>query len=314
MNVDEDDPVVSLQPDEGGFIEEVTVEASPDGIYTDPGAVCVDWHHHPITISAHGDSATGMEDVGDEDGHKQVALEELAIGGDIVDMSVPDVYHVTYTCVDGQGRDAVDAVREVTVVDSTKPTIELQGASTIFVEAGFEYQDDWATASDTLDGQIDDSVYTQLEETDVSDASSGSMDALLTGNVVAHPKVGTYVLSFLVNDNAENPQVQVEHRTIIVQDTLAPVISLKAETTEGNWETLHVSSANDLGVNDEQNLAGVGQADGGSNPFVNTNLVVMAETATSGANTWVVGGVASALTGLALLAFSQSKTTTAVPV
>merc|ERR1712167_482934 len=109
-----------------------------------------------------------------------------------------------------------------------------------------------------------------------------------------------------VSDDALNPQVQVQQRTIIVQDTLAPEISLKAETTEGNWETLHVSSANDLGVNDEQNLAGVAM----SNPFINTNLV-MAETATSGANTWVVGGVASALTGLALLAFSQSKTTTA---
>merc|ERR1712167_334559 len=113
-----------------------------------------------------------------------------------------------------------------------------------------------------------------------------------------------------VSDDALNPQVQVQQRTIIVQDTLAPEISLKAETTEGNWETLHVSSANDLGVNDEQNLAGVAT----TNPFIDTNLVMMAETGTSGANTWVVGGVASALTGLALLAFSKSKTTTAVPV
>merc|ERR1711881_350910 len=76
-------------------------------------------------------------------------------------------------------------------------------------------------------------------------------------------------------------------RTVVVIDTLKPVISLTyngKKVTSGN----HV----DTGVNAQ------------ANPFK-----LMAETATtSSVNGWVVGAAASAVTGLALLGYSMRKT------
>merc|ERR1712127_1029426 len=88
--------------------------------------------------------------------------------------------------------------------------------------------------------------------------------------------------------------------TIKVQDTLKPVISLHF-----NKKMIHKSGAGNRGTNGQFNPAHGAAA----NPYF------MAESATS-VNGWVIGAIASAVTGVALLGFSARKSTvaTSVPV
>lgn len=71
-------------------------------------------------------------------------------------------------------------------------------------------------------------------------------------------------------------------RTVVVEDTLKPVISLKYKGTKV--------------------------------PQAGLSVKWMAETASSSVNGWIIGSVASAVTGLALLGFSARKTEVPVPV
>merc|ERR1712028_322019 len=95
-------------------------------------------------------------------------------------------------------------------------------------------------------------------------------------------------------------ELQGPDRTIKVQDTLKPVISLHF-----NKKMIHKSGAGNRGTNGQFNPAHGAAA----NPYF------MAESATS-VNGWVIGSIASAVTGVALLGFSARKSTvaTSVPV
>ena len=91
-------------------------------------------------------------------------------------------------------------------MDNTAPVITLLGAPEVTIEAGATYSDAGATATDTTDGDLTESI--------------------ITVNPVDTSKLGTYVITFNVTDSANNNASEVS-RKVIVQDTSDPVISLK---------------------------------------------------------------------------------------
>ena len=131
------------------------------------------------------------------DGAIQVELDNK------VNTQVPGSYLVSFTATDAAGNAAVEVTRTVIVEDTLLPVITLTGSASVTIEAGSQYQDAGATASDTLDGaiavEVDNKVNTQVP--------------------------GSYVVTYTATDAAGNAAVEVT-RTVIVEDTLLPVITL----------------------------------------------------------------------------------------
>lgn len=113
---------------------------------------------------------------------------------------------------------------------------------------------------------------------------------------IAHAETGKYVVSYNVKDKAGNAAV-TKKRTVIVADTLPPVIALKL-----NGKLIHTS-----GTKNRRNKA----YDAKVNPFLAAGL--MEEESTS-VNGWVIGAVGAAVAGVALLGMSTKSTVTSVPV
>merc|ERR1712054_640510 len=193
---------------------------------------------------------------------------------------------------------------------------------------------------------------------------------------ISRAEAGVFVIYYHVTDNAGNTEVQPSPaRTVIVKDTLPPVISLHLSngTAYHNIQTSHtIKDINDV---DKQGLlynefsnneavtqspravanpATVSDVDGGGNPWLkssyqptgadvtpnnfaspsesaakmNTYAVdnggqsityngydnYMAEQRASSANGWVIGAAASAIAGLALLAYSRKQQSRVVTV
>jgi hypothetical protein len=131
-------------------------------------------------------------------------------------------------------------------------------------------------------------------------------------------EVGEFTIKYRCKDAAGNKDEDWESqnpikRIVIVKDTLAPVISLHLN------KQMIASSKNDnsptYGLGNERNPAEVpvNSATGLGNP----NLSLMAENTASSVNGWIIGALASAVSGLALLGYSLRKTNnvvTSVPV
>merc|ERR1712167_242973 len=158
----------------------------------------------------------------------------------------------------------------VVVQDNTCPTCKVPGGtSTITVEASFPYTEEQSTCTDPLDGAMPNAhVY-------------GTVDV---------EKTGTYVLTYSVTDKNGNGDgrtctapsgAKTDHftKTVVVEDTMIPIISLKYR---------------------------------GTNP-----VGMMAEQSTTTVNGWVIGAVASAVSGVALLGYAATRkatVATSVPV
>lgn len=117
-----------------------------------------------------------------------------------VDVNTPGTYTITYSATDGSHPST--ATRTVTVVDTTPPTVTLNGASSVTVECHTSFTDPGATATDSCAGSLPVTV-------------SGSVD-------VNTP--GTYTLSYSANDGTNTT---TKTRTVTVVDTTPPVITLK---------------------------------------------------------------------------------------
>ncbi|TYB77235.1 immunoglobulin-like domain-containing protein, partial [Bizionia myxarmorum] len=105
-----------------------------------------------------------------------------------------------------EGNSAAQVIRTVTVQDTTDPTITLNGAATITVEACGTYTELGVTANDPCFGDISGSI--------VIDASA-----------VNTAVVGTYTVTYNVTDAKGNPAAQIT-RDVEVEDTSAPTITL----------------------------------------------------------------------------------------
>lgn len=102
------------------------------------------------------------------------------------------------------------AANKAIVIDTTAPTITLNGSTPINVEVGSVYADDGATATDTVDGTRTANI--------------------ITVNPVNTNVLGTYTVTYDVSDVAGNAATQVT-RTVNVVDTTKPVISLVGSPT-----------------------------------------------------------------------------------
>ena len=133
--------------------------------------------------------------------------------------------------------------------------------------------------------------------------------AKLSVGDLTHAVPGEYLIHYMVQDKSNNKDADWMRgkrvsRSVIVRDTLPPVIvmSIGGKT--------HVSDSSARGLNGVTNPAG----DAATNPFISASQLMAEETSTS-VNGWVMGAAASAVTGLALLAFSKnSAVATIVPV
>ncbi|MCF6229899.1 MAG: DUF5011 domain-containing protein, partial [Gammaproteobacteria bacterium] len=91
-------------------------------------------------------------------------------------------------------------------VDETVPEITLLGENPLDLSVGGTYTESGATASDNVDGDITSNI-------------------VIAGTTVDTAAVGTYVVTYNVNDAAGNAAVQVT-RTVNVADTHPPEITL----------------------------------------------------------------------------------------
>jgi hypothetical protein len=123
-----------------------------------------------------------------------------------VNVNAVGTYHVTYTSTDGTN--VATATRTVTVVDTTPPTITLNGSNPMTVECHTSFTDPGATAHD---------------------GCSGDSAATASGTVNVNSP-GTYTITYNASDPSGNAATAVT-RTVKVVDTIAPTLTLKNVTT-----------------------------------------------------------------------------------
>jgi hypothetical protein len=116
----------------------------------------------------------------------------------------PLVITRTYTATDAAGNTDSEA-QTITVIDNTPPVITLNGANPQYVECHTSYPELGATANDNC---------------------TASFAATPSGTVDVNT-VGTYTITYNATDAAGNAATPVT-RTVIVQDTIAPTITLNS--------------------------------------------------------------------------------------
>ena len=124
----------------------------------------------------------------------------VIIGGDPVNITQIGNYTVTYDATDTAGNIATQVNRIVIVQDTTAPIITLIGNSTQYVEFASNYTDLNATTDD-------------------------GTSVIIGGDPVNITQIGNYTVTYDATDTAGNIATQV-NRTVIVQDTTAPIITL----------------------------------------------------------------------------------------
>ena len=120
-----------------------------------------------------------------------------------VDTTMPGTYVLSYNYTDQAGNVATTIMRTVTVLDTTAPTILLNGESQVVLEAGNDYIDAGASWTDLVDGEGTPNL-------------SGDVNSNLPG---------TYTLTYQITDAARNAAQEVT-RTVMVVDTTVPFITL----------------------------------------------------------------------------------------
>ncbi len=115
-------------------------------------------------------------------------------------------YKITYNASDPSGNPAAPVTRTVNVVDTTKPTIALNGSSPMTVECHTSFTDPGAIATD---------------------ACAGTFAATPSGSVDPNT-VGTYTITYNASDPSGNPATSMT-RTVNVVDTTKPVITISGD-------------------------------------------------------------------------------------
>ncbi|MDH3326044.1 MAG: DUF5011 domain-containing protein, partial [Gammaproteobacteria bacterium] len=120
-----------------------------------------------------------------------------------VDTSKVGTYTVTYNVKDFSGNRATELFRTVNVVDKTAPVITVLGEKNIAIEAGTEFTDPGATATDNVDNALSVIV-------------SGTVNTLVADS---------YTISYTATDSAGNSSYESRSIRVFVPDDLeAPTI------------------------------------------------------------------------------------------
>ena len=136
------------------------------------------------------------------------------------------LYKIAYIYIDKAGN-SKQATRLLYVVDTTKPTIKLNGDENITIEAGTPYKDEGATVTDNSDDTIENFKYTNINY-----YVNGELKKSHLSEVdVKQP--GEYRIGYQYTDKSGNTKIVV--RTLIVKDTTNPVVK-----ANGKSQTLKV--------------------------------------------------------------------------
>jgi uncharacterized protein len=161
-------------------------------------------------VTLNGDAVTSVEcrDTFNDPGAS--ALDEefgaLPVGvSGVVDTTRCGTYTVTYSATNNFT--STSATRTVNVIDTTPPVVTLSGAATIDVEAGSQWTDTGATASDTCAGDLTAAIQ-------------------VTGTVI-NTVPGTYPIAYSVSDGFNSASVT---RYIVVVDNTAPALTAVVPT------------------------------------------------------------------------------------
>ncbi|SVD24761.1 uncharacterized protein METZ01_LOCUS377615, partial [marine metagenome] len=143
-------------------------------------------------------------------------------------VNTPGVYTVTYTAADLTGNKTL-GTRTVVVKDTVIPAITLVGDASVTHVGKTTYTDAGATAADTFDGDV-----------------SNSISAVSTVN---QDVIGSYTVKYNASDAAGNAAAEVT-RTVVVKDLTPPVITLvggaSVVATEGvTYEELGATATDD---------------------------------------------------------------------
>jgi hypothetical protein len=144
----------------------------------------------------------------------------------------------------------------------------------------------------------------------------------ITHDKISRAQAGKYVIYYHVSDSSGNAEESSPSRTVIVRDTLPPVITLHL-----HQKLIHTSDASQEGLGKQLNPAGLPESNAnlatttapnlsGPNdfPHVSKDGLMAEEASTSSVNGWVIGAVASSVAGLALLSMTSRKAVTTVEV
>ena len=107
------------------------------------------------------------------------------VSGDTVNNLVPGSYTIDYDYTDLAGNAATTVQRVVNVVDTTGPSISIQGGTIVYHLVNTPYTDAGATASDIVDGDLTGSIVT-------------------TGLPIDTATLGNYTVTYTVTDAAGN--------------------------------------------------------------------------------------------------------------
>jgi hypothetical protein len=131
-----------------------------------------------------------------------------------VNTTLTGTYNLTYNVTDVDGNLATSVTRQVIVSDTGTPTITLLGTASLEHEQGSAYNEQGATATDAIDGNL-------------------TADIIVGGDIVNVNLAGTYTITYDVSDSNGNPAPTVS-RAVNVSDTTPPTLTLL-----GNANVLH---------------------------------------------------------------------------
>merc|ERR1711871_1612936 len=288
-NVDHTHPIIQIL---GSDV--MTLEATHQGNYIDDGATCSD----------------------QVDG---VISQNVEVSGDVVNLSKVGEYTITYNCKDSANNAAPPATRTVVIAQTSCPKCTVHGNAVVLHEASFPYADAGATCSDVIDGQVTTQCSAGAVITDTFNAvadCSTIVDIETTGNYNIRYRAQNTV--GLWNDGESCRGGKNEYyRLVKVQDTLRPGITLKYQ------DTVVAKGTHDAtGVGEASNPNYEGNTKSDTDPSLTYKDTgrhaqhaigdhvpsLMAEETTSSVNGWVLGAIASAVAGLALLGYSTRRT------
>jgi len=236
VNADKDKPYIVPNQDSNTASATVSRYEAVDGaVYTEPGAVCKDWHRHddydpntnsaahPAHIIENMTNVVAGQHTGTHLTITQVdptTKEDCSPGCSATDISVPGTYVVKYECSDHAGNVADPHYRTVVVVDDMKPVITLahdgttcQSGNACTQEAGFTFTDPGVSLSDAnnMDNTfpLRDVVITATfhaaaggpatDATGINDLQTTATGAGV-GATLTNPQVGVYKITYNVED------------------------------------------------------------------------------------------------------------------
>lgn len=334
-NVDHTKPIIQILE-----ADQQTYEATKSDNYVDAGATCKD----------------------EVDGN---ISQDVEVSGDVVNLARVGTYRIYYNCQDSVGNTADPATRTVIVQDNTCPTCTFEdGEQTINIEASFKYTDTPADSITCTEPNLEEEITPTVTMKQIANADGTTVNVDLTEDEDANDfkipgatgsdayfwnHVGTYEIHYLATDSVGNNNLGQDVdgtadgctfaegdatqnvRTVIVVDTLRPVIQLSLQQDGGSPTVVKTGSAQspfeatDHDTYDDTTRSAdqarfSAQSDASDHTSYDTPAVttwnspsLMAEeSTTSSVNGWVMGAIASAVSGLALLGYSLRKQATPV--